>query len=178
MIQGNRENTYDLLRIINAIGVISIHVSTVWLSANTDAEVFSAACNAHLLSACLWNVMVRFAVSCFIMMSGAKFPLCSWIEVASLCIFIGFSLLDVRRNYSKLSDKTYLIHFIRVGYPDSIDQAHSSRILISISIACVCFSLLYWQKDSPLWKLLSNEGESNTHSESFKKQDDLWVGEY
>lgn len=37
--QLERENSYDLLRIASTIAVISIHVSAVWLSANTsDAE--------------------------------------------------------------------------------------------------------------------------------------------
>ncbi len=67
----NRENNYDLLRIVSTIAVISIHVSAYWLTANTDVEIFGELYHAHLFSTCLWNVLSRFAVPCFMMLSGA-----------------------------------------------------------------------------------------------------------
>lgn len=67
----NRENSYDLLRIVSALAVISIHVSAKWLTSNTGRAVFGQLYQEHLMSTCLWNVMARFAVPCFMMMSGA-----------------------------------------------------------------------------------------------------------
>lgn len=64
------ENSYDLLRIVSAFAVISIHVSAIWLSANTSEAIFGILYKTNLLSTCLWNVMARFAVPCFMMMSG------------------------------------------------------------------------------------------------------------
>ena len=57
------ENSYDLLRILSTIAVIAIHVSASFLGSRTDSN--------HLLTICLWNVMSRFAVPCFMMLSGA-----------------------------------------------------------------------------------------------------------
>lgn len=65
------ENSYDLLRIVSSLAVISIHVSSVWMSANTSTTEFGTMYHTHLMSTCLWNVMARFAVPCFMMMSGA-----------------------------------------------------------------------------------------------------------
>lgn len=69
--QLERENSYDILRIASTIAVISIHVSAVWLSANTSDAEFGTMYHTHLITTCLWNVMARFAVPCFMMMSGA-----------------------------------------------------------------------------------------------------------
>ena len=71
MQRSEHENSYDILRIVCAVGVIAIHVSAVWLTANTDTEWLDTLYQDHLLSTCLWNVMSRFAVPCFMMMSGA-----------------------------------------------------------------------------------------------------------
>lgn len=70
-MQGSRENSYDLLRIICAISVISIHVSSFWLSANTDVSLFGDFYDKNIFTTCLWNVLARFAVPCFMMLSGA-----------------------------------------------------------------------------------------------------------
>lgn len=70
-MQTKRENSYDILRVVCALGVISIHVSALWLTANTDATLMGALYQKHLLFTCLWNVLPRFAVPCFMMMSGA-----------------------------------------------------------------------------------------------------------
>lgn len=53
-----RENNYDLLRVVSAIAVISIHVSMKYLQI--------AECVAWLI-----NILARFSVPCFIMTSGA-----------------------------------------------------------------------------------------------------------
>lgn len=70
-MQNNRNNSYDLLRIICALSVISIHVSSFWLSANTDASLFGNVYDKNIFSTCIWNVLARFAVPCFMMLSGA-----------------------------------------------------------------------------------------------------------
>lgn len=66
-----REGNYDLLRIVSAIAVIVIHVSSVYAGAITDSEVFGDYYLSHLLTTCTYNVLSRFAVPCFIMLSGA-----------------------------------------------------------------------------------------------------------
>ena len=66
-----RENNYDFLRICCAIAGISIHVSAIWLEAAANANVFGEIYTDHLAITCLWNTLTRFAVPCFIMLSGA-----------------------------------------------------------------------------------------------------------
>ncbi len=63
----NRENNYDLLRILSTIAVISIHSST------NSVIAFNSQNNStlYLFIALLFNVMSRFAVPCFVMLSGS-----------------------------------------------------------------------------------------------------------
>lgn len=65
-----QESNYDLLRILCVIAVISIHVSAIWLEAASNANVLGEIYTGHLAIACLWNVLARFAVPFFIMLSG------------------------------------------------------------------------------------------------------------
>lgn len=66
-----REGNYDLLRIISAIAVITIHVSSTWLGAITNEETFGTLYRDGMLASCAYNVLARFAVPCFVMLSGA-----------------------------------------------------------------------------------------------------------
>lgn len=62
----NRESNFDLLRILSAFAVVMLHVSGGFLQSN---EIGSFE-NCHLPVMVL-NHIVRFAVPCFFMMSGA-----------------------------------------------------------------------------------------------------------
>lgn len=91
-----RESNYDLLRIISAIAVIAIHVSGTWIGAVTNEKIFGQFYHNGILATCFYHVLSRFAVPCFIMLSGA------------------FILADERNaDYKKFYRKT----FINVGIP-------------------------------------------------------------
>ncbi|MDE7302408.1 MAG: acyltransferase family protein [Oscillospiraceae bacterium] len=66
-----RESNYDLLRIISAVAVIIIHVSATYFVALTDEESLGYINFDHAFVVCLYNVFSRFAVPCFVMLSGA-----------------------------------------------------------------------------------------------------------
>ena len=66
-----RESNFDLLRVISCVAVIAIHVSCIYKDAITDIGVFGFYYTDNMLYTLLWNVLSRFAVPCFLMMSGA-----------------------------------------------------------------------------------------------------------
>ena len=66
-----REANFDLLRIICCVAVIAIHVSCIYKDAITDMGVFGFYYADNMLYTLLWNVLSRFAVPCFLMISGA-----------------------------------------------------------------------------------------------------------
>ena len=69
-----REGNYDLLRIISAIAVIMIHVSGSWFNGTITSISESGLLIADIQSPfwiCLYNSLSRFAVPCFVMLSGA-----------------------------------------------------------------------------------------------------------
>lgn len=69
-----REENYDLLRIISTIAVIMIHVSSTWYNravANiADGSMVAADIRCSFFI-CIYNSLPRFAVPCFLMLSGA-----------------------------------------------------------------------------------------------------------
>lgn len=70
----NRENNYDLLRILGTIAVIAVHVHGTWyINAVRDiSEIGLHIEDIHaLFLLCLYNATTRFSVPCFIMLSGA-----------------------------------------------------------------------------------------------------------
>lgn len=69
-----REGNYDLLRIISAIAVIMIHVSSTWFSGAINDISENGLIIEDIVSPfwlCLYNSVSRFAVPCFVMLSGA-----------------------------------------------------------------------------------------------------------
>lgn len=70
-MERKRESNYDLLRIISAVAVIMIHVSASYLGAITSDELFGQYYLEHIYVSCFYNVISRFAVPCFVMLSGA-----------------------------------------------------------------------------------------------------------
>ncbi len=75
MKENDRENNFDLLRVICCVAVISIHVSTVYKEAITDPltkySSFNISNPANVMVSLLYNTLSRFAVPCFLMLSGA-----------------------------------------------------------------------------------------------------------
>lgn len=69
-----RENNYDLLRILSTFAVIMIHVSDSWFSSAVN-QITEYNTNIKDIQAsffiCFYNSISRFAVPCFIMLSGA-----------------------------------------------------------------------------------------------------------
>ena len=73
-MEHKREYNYDLLRIISAVAVIMIHVSGTWF----DGAIEDISENGLLIGniqspvfICVYNSISRFAVPCFLMLSGA-----------------------------------------------------------------------------------------------------------
>ena len=70
-MEQRREGNYDLLRIICAVSVITIHVSATYKTAITNEEIFGTIYTSHIFTTVLYNTLSRFAVPCFVMLSGA-----------------------------------------------------------------------------------------------------------
>lgn len=66
-----RESNFDLLRIISAVAVIVIHVSATYYGALTDKTTFGYINFNNAFVTSLYNSLSRFAVPCFVMLSGA-----------------------------------------------------------------------------------------------------------
>ncbi len=66
-----RSRNYDFLRVVCTVAVILIHVSSSYKNAYTDISAFGRLYTDNLLMTCIYNVVPRFAVPCFIMLSGA-----------------------------------------------------------------------------------------------------------
>lgn len=70
-MQNKRENNYDLLRIISALAVVIIHSSSIYINAISDSSIFGKVYTDNIFVTCLYFVLTRFAVPCFVMLSGA-----------------------------------------------------------------------------------------------------------
>lgn len=66
----NRKYNYELLRILSTIAVVAIHVSSNYLTAFTDDNWLNGLYTEHVFINILYNASARFAVPCFIMLSG------------------------------------------------------------------------------------------------------------
>lgn len=72
-MNGKRESNYDLLRVIAMLGVIVTHVSATWISGFSKYVAGGGEVSNLMnpIAACFYNVLLRFVVPCFIMLSGA-----------------------------------------------------------------------------------------------------------
>ena len=66
-----RESNFDLLRIICAFAVVAIHVSAQFIGAMTGDPQYVGVEFETVFNSTVWNVLSRFAVPCFVMLSGA-----------------------------------------------------------------------------------------------------------
>ena len=66
-----RENNYDLLRIVSCVAVIVIHAAGPYFHAYTDPDYFGVLYKEHFVSTSLVYCLSCFAVPCFMMLSGA-----------------------------------------------------------------------------------------------------------
>ena len=66
-----RASNFDLLRIVCAIGVVLLHVSTIFMNDITNEITTNGFLGSNLWVVSLYYVMPRFAVPCFVMLSGA-----------------------------------------------------------------------------------------------------------
>jgi len=67
----NRENNYDLLRLISCIGVILIHTSSPYRNDLIIDGFYSGVSAIEAIGILAYNVLPRFSVACFFMISGA-----------------------------------------------------------------------------------------------------------
>lgn len=68
-----RENNLDLLRVLCCIGVVMIHVSQSWVNQSVDAVnngIIINDLNTPFIAS-VYNSLFRFAVDCFLMISGS-----------------------------------------------------------------------------------------------------------
>lgn len=70
-MESKRENNYDLLRIICSLAIISTHVSAMYVNAITQKEILGEYYYNSIEITVVFNVLSRFAVPCFLMLSGA-----------------------------------------------------------------------------------------------------------
>lgn len=66
-----REANYDLLRIISAIAVVMIHVTDFYKNAILDKSIFGELYLRNIGTTIIYVAIPRFAVPCFVMLSGA-----------------------------------------------------------------------------------------------------------
>lgn len=66
-----RENNFDLLRILSAVGVILLHISSIFMNGLTEEASLGGLYHQYTWEVCLFYVAPRFAVPCFVMLSGA-----------------------------------------------------------------------------------------------------------
>lgn len=69
-LKSERNRNYDFLRVICTVAVIMIHVSGSYKDAYMDISVFGRFYKDNLFITCIYNSISRFAVPCFIMLSG------------------------------------------------------------------------------------------------------------
>ncbi len=67
----DRYGNYDLIRVFSMIAVIMIHVSSSWISQFSKLLLEDTHALRNPLPAYVFNVISRFAVPCFLMLSGA-----------------------------------------------------------------------------------------------------------
>lgn len=66
-----REQNYELLRIVAIIAIIILHASGFYLAAITSDSWLGVTYTQNMIYNCTINALTRFAVPCFIMISGA-----------------------------------------------------------------------------------------------------------
>lgn len=64
-----RESNYELLRVVSALAVIILHVSNTYVYPITGEAQINGI-EEHMLVNCIYNTVFRFAIPCFIMLSG------------------------------------------------------------------------------------------------------------
>lgn len=67
----SRKNSYDLLRVISTIAVITVHISGFYATAATSSNWFGERYTNNILVTCIYRCLSSFAVPVFIMLSGA-----------------------------------------------------------------------------------------------------------
>lgn len=72
----NRECNYEILRIVCAFAVIFIHMSGIYVNEIISCSTLNVMYTKHIWVISLYNIIPRFAVPCFMMLTGA-FCLCN-----------------------------------------------------------------------------------------------------
>lgn len=67
----SKKKNYELLRIISLFAIIILHISGFYLGAITSPAWLGDIYTKNMLFNCIINALTRFAVPCFIMISGA-----------------------------------------------------------------------------------------------------------
>jgi surface polysaccharide O-acyltransferase-like enzyme len=102
----NRENGLDLLRILSALAVILIHVNALYFRARSNLNCIDA--TLHVES--IINIVTRFCVPSFVMISGAF-------------VLNNQKNADIRAFYRKSLYKIFLPFFVALGIFLLFDEA-------------------------------------------------------
>lgn len=119
-ISVKRESSYDLLRIICVVAVVTIHVSATYVEAVLSGREISDCSSSSIIIMVLYNSLSRFAVPCFVMLTGAflldndknaEFE--SFYKKSFKNIFVHVVIISLM--YSALSEIVAVFHFVRDG---------------------------------------------------------------
>lgn len=66
-----RDSALDFLRLCGTLAVLLLHITGAYLGAATDTEWFGSLYRDHMLFSSILHSLTRFAVPCFIMITGA-----------------------------------------------------------------------------------------------------------
>lgn len=70
-MKNKREGNFEVLRILCVVLVILLHVNSPFYKSIDTPNIISNDLNNNVLFACIFNVITRIAVPCFVMLSGA-----------------------------------------------------------------------------------------------------------
>lgn len=134
----DRENNYDLLRISCAIAIVVMHASGPYVLAATNNEFFGEYYVDNMLFSCMCNGITRFAVPCFVMLSGAfildndrnrdyryfyKKAFCK-IGITTLIFSILYTVYSFAKSlvgvvaWGKVASRMFLVYLIHAGILD------------------------------------------------------------
>ena len=135
-----RESNYDLLRILACIAVIGIHASATYINMLYDNDFLGGVDN-NVFITILLNSLTRFAVPCFVMLSGA-FILYNKKNM-DYCFFY-------KKTIKKIFLPTILFSFIYFLFGIFLDYGFSNIFSHIIDLICGIPTGFFWY----LWMIM------------------------
>lgn len=129
-MESKRENNYDLLRIICSLAIISTHVSAMYVNAITQKGILGEYYYNSIEITVAYNVLSRFAVPCFLMLSGAF--LLTDIQNAEYKYFYKKSFYKIGIPTLVFSAFYFLYTFVRQITYISAQNSDSAELLLPL----------------------------------------------